>query len=94
LIAVESESTGAYDRGDKFRLSRDIESLQQYVLVNSINLGDEVFRRMDDNHRLLPEDAYKLIDSGTIGSMGATIILADIYRATDNVKEGCGTRQE
>ncbi len=35
IIEVLSESTESYDRGNKFRLYRDIPSLQEYVLVSS-----------------------------------------------------------
>lgn len=94
LIEVVSESSGAYDRGDKFRLYRDIESLQEYVLVNSLNVGIEIYRRTEDNHWLLAEAAYKLADTVTITSINATLSLSDIYRATDNVKEGWITREE
>jgi Uma2 family endonuclease len=91
LIEVLSESTGAYDRGDKFRFYRDIDSLREYILVNSINIGVEVYRRTDDNHWLLAEDAYKLSDSITIQSIDAILHLADLYDGTDNVKEGWTT---
>jgi Uma2 family endonuclease len=91
LIEVLSESTGAYDRGDKFRFYRDIESLKEYILVNSINVGVEVYRRTEDNHWLLAEDAYKLSDSITIQSIDATLHLSDLYEGTDNVKEGWTT---
>ena len=91
LIEVLSESTGAYDRGDKFRFYRDIDSLKEYILVNSINVGVEVYRRTEDNHWLLAEDAYKLSDSITIQSIETILHLSDLYEGTDNVKEGWTT---
>jgi Uma2 family endonuclease len=91
LIEVLSESTGAYDRGDKFRFYRDIDSLREYILVNSINVGVEVYRRTEDDHWLLAEDAYKLSDSVLIQSIETTLHLADLYEGTDNVKEGWTT---
>ena len=94
LVEVISESTGAYDRGDKFRLYRDIESLQEYILVNSINVGVEVYRRTADNHWLLAETTYKLSDITTIQSIEASILLSDLYDGTENVKEGWITREE
>ena len=94
LIEVISEGSGAYDRGDKFRLYRDIESLQEYVLVNSINVGVEIYRRTEDNHWLLAQDAYKLSDSVIIQSIEATLFLSDLYSGTDNVKEGWITHEE
>jgi Uma2 family endonuclease len=94
IIEVVSQGSGAYDRGDKFRLYRDIDSLQEYVLVNSLHVGMEVYRRTEDNHWLLAEDAYKLTDSVTIASIEATLLLSDLYAGTDNVKEGWITREE
>ena len=94
IIEVISNSTGAYDRGDKFRLYRDIESLQEYILVNSINVGVETYRRTADNHWLLAEAWYKLSDVTTIQSIEASILLSDLYDGTENVKEGWITPEE
>ena len=94
LIEVIFEGSGAYDRGDKFRLYRDIESLQEYVMVNSINVGVEIYRRTADSRWLLAQDAYKLSDSVIIRSIDATLFLSDLYRETDNVKEGWITHEE
>ena len=94
LIEVLSEGTSSYDRGDKFRFYRDIDSLREYVLVNSVNVGVEIFRRTEDNHWLLAEDAYKLSDFVTIQSIEATLKLSDLYEGTDNVKEGWTSPEE
>lgn len=94
VIEVVSQGSGSYDRGDKFRLYRDIESLQEYILVNSLNVGVEIYRRTEDNHWLLAQDAYKLTDSVTIQSIDATLLLLDLYAGTDNVKEGWITPEE
>lgn len=94
IIEVLSENTGSYDRGDKFRFYRDIDSLKEYVLVNSINVGVEIFRRTEDNHWLLAEDAYQFLNSVTIQSIEATLQLSDLYEGTDNVKEGWTSPEE
>lgn len=94
MIEVLSEGTGSYDRGDKFRFYRNIDSLREYILVNSINVGIEIFRRTEDNHWLLAEDAYQLSDSITIQSIDADLQLSDLYEGTDNVKEGWGSPKE
>lgn len=88
IIEVLSEGTTSYDRGDKFRFYRDIDSLREYILVNSIHVGVEIFRRTEDNHWLLAEYAYQLSDSITIQSIEATLQLSDLYEGTDHVKEG------
>ena len=94
IIEVISQSSGAYDRGDKFRLYRDISTLQEYVIVNSLNVGVEIYRRTADSHWLLAEDAYKLSDSVTIQSIEATLLLSDLYVGTEDVKEGWITPEE
>jgi len=94
IIEVISQSSGAYDRGDKFRLYRDISTLQEYVIVNSLNVGVEIYRRTPDSHWLLAEDAYKLSDSVTIQPIEATLLLSDLYVGTEDVKEGWITPEE
>ncbi|MCF0056718.1 Uma2 family endonuclease [Dyadobacter sp. CY356] len=94
IIEVLSEGTGSYDRGDKFRFYRDIDSLKEYVLVNSVNVGVEIFRRTEDNHWLLAEDAYQFSNSVTIQSIEATLQLSDLYEGTDNVNEGWASPEE
>lgn len=47
IIEVLSESTAAYDRGDKFALYRQLDSLQEYALIDPDSRRVEVFRRMD-----------------------------------------------
>jgi len=53
IIEVLSESTAAYDRGDKFASYRQIESLREYALIDPDSRRVEVFRRMDNGDWLL-----------------------------------------
>ena len=53
IIEVLSESTAAYDRGDKFASYRLIESLHEYALIDPDHRRVEVFRRMDNGDWLL-----------------------------------------
>ncbi len=46
IVEVLSESTRSYDRGAKFKLYRDLPSLQEYVLVDSEQPHVEVYRRI------------------------------------------------
>lgn len=48
IIEVLSESTEAYDRGQKFHFYRSISSLSEYVLINSRSLAAEVFRKNEE----------------------------------------------
>ena len=45
IIEVLSPSTEAYDRGNKFALYRELDSLQEYVLINPRTYTVDVFRR-------------------------------------------------
>lgn len=45
IVEVLSDSTAAFDRGDKFAAYRTLESLQEYVLVDIPARRVEVFRR-------------------------------------------------
>ena len=45
VIEVLSPSTEAYDRGNKFALYRELESLQEYVLIDPRTYQVDVFRR-------------------------------------------------
>ena len=53
IVEVLSNSTEAYDRGDKFAAYRQVASLNEYVLVNIKARTVECFRRMADNDWLL-----------------------------------------
>lgn len=94
IIEVVSQGSGAYDRGDKFRLYREIDSLREYILVNSLNVGIEIYQRTDDNHWLLAQDGYHLSDAVTISSIETTLLLSDLYAGTEDVKEGWITPEE
>ncbi len=53
IIEVLSDSTEAFDRGDKFADYQSLPSLQEYVLINSKKARIECFRRTDDGLWLL-----------------------------------------
>ncbi len=45
IVEVLSDSTEAFDRGDKFANYQTLDSLQEYVLINTRHLRLECFRR-------------------------------------------------
>jgi Uma2 family endonuclease len=53
IIEVLSESTAAYDRGQKFALYRQIAALQEYALIDPERRTVEVFRRTETGDWLL-----------------------------------------
>ncbi len=59
IVEVLSDSTAAFDRGDKFAAYRTLPSLQEYVLVDIPSRRVETFRRTQDGdwlfHECLPD---------------------------------------
>ena len=47
IVEVLSDSTEAFDRGDKFADYQNLESLREYVLINTKRQRVECFRRND-----------------------------------------------
>ena len=78
LIEVLSESTEAYDRGGKFAHYRQLESLQDYLLVGQTEPHVECYSRQDDEHWLLSE-AKGLEAELMIPALKCQLSLAEIY---------------
>ena len=78
IFEILSVSTRDYDKGGKFTLYRDIETLKEYILIDTEKICVEKFTRNDDNSWLLTE--YKTIKSiFEIPSIGVELKLTDIY---------------
>ena len=81
LIEVLSASTRNYDKGDKFKLYRDIDTLKEYIVVDSESVSVEAFRLIEKGHWELEE--YKLLISSLhIPVIEQSIPLAAIYEGT------------
>ncbi len=80
IVEVLSDSTEAYDRGDKFRYYRACSTVQEYVLVTTKRQAVEVYRRTPEEwtfHSYGPSDTLEL------KSIGARIPVSALYRRTD-----------
>jgi len=77
IIEVLSDSTEAYDRGNKFAAYRKIESLQEYVLINIKHKRVECFNRTENNDWLLHD--YSNETSATFSSLELSIPLEEIF---------------
>ena len=77
IIEVLSESTESFDRGDKFNDYQTLDSLQEYVLVNSQHQRVEVFRRYEPKQWFY--GSYD--DEGTVclENLSLTLNLSAIY---------------
>lgn len=77
IVEVLSESTEAYDRGEKFAHYRRLDSLREYVLVAQDKIRIEHFRREGEEWILSeisgPEATLHL------GSIGCHVAVAAIY---------------
>jgi Uma2 family endonuclease len=87
LIEVLSDSTEAYDRGEKFAHYRTIETLREYVLVSQNECRIERFEKQDDGRWLLSET------TGMEGflellSVSCRVPLSRIYEKIDFVPAG------
>ncbi len=79
LFEVLSESTESYDRGEKFRQYREIESLKEYVMIAAHRASVECYIRQADGRWLLQE-YQSLEQAATFESINVTIELTEIYR--------------
>ncbi len=77
LVEVLSPSTEAYDRGEKFSHYRQIESLQEYVLVAQDKICVEIFRRQENNWILA--DFQNLEERLPLVSVQCELPLREIY---------------
>jgi Uma2 family endonuclease len=85
IVEVLSDSTEAFDRGDKFTDYRHLESLQEYVLISQTRPQVEVFRRNAEGlwvlHPYGEGDAPKerLRQRVSLASVGWEGAIADLY---------------
>lgn len=78
IIEVLSQSTKNYDRGEKFKLYRDIKTLKEYILVDSASVHVEVFRVNDTSHWEL-EEYNGVSEMLVIKSINESVLLSEIY---------------
>ncbi|MDB5193008.1 MAG: Uma2 family endonuclease [Segetibacter sp.] len=78
IIEILSPSTKNYDRGDKFKWYRDIETLQEYILIDSESISIEAFRINKRGFWELQE--YTIINQElTFPTLQVSIPLKEIY---------------
>jgi Uma2 family endonuclease len=86
IVEVLSETTAAFDRGDKFAAYRTLVSLKEYVIIDIAAKRVECYRRTQDNDWLMHE--YLNGDICDFPSLGVSIPMAEIFEnvwsETDN----------
>jgi phenylacetic acid degradation protein len=79
IIEVLSPSTNKYDRGDKFKLYQSLPSLREYILVDSRSVLVEQFYK-DRSAEWVSRKYDQLTDNVTVETVGAGLLLAEIFR--------------
>jgi Uma2 family endonuclease len=82
IIEILSPSTKNYDLGRKFLLYKQIESLKEYILIDSEAIKVIKYFRNDDNSWLMTEMSF-IEEILKLNSIEIELVLSDIY---DNVK--------
>ena len=78
LVEVLSDSTEAFDRGQKFAMYRAVKSLSDYLLVAQNHAMIEHFVRKPNGHWMLSD--YRGMEAiVSVASIGCTLPLADVY---------------
>jgi Uma2 family endonuclease len=77
IIEVLSTSTEAFDRGDKFTDYQQLDSLQEYVLVNQKRQRVDYFQRNPE--RLWTLQSFYPGDIVTFASINCEVAVVDIY---------------
>jgi Uma2 family endonuclease len=81
IVEVLSETTEAFDRGDKFEDYRRLPSLQEYVLVSQTRQRIECFRRNTEGQWVLYP--YGDLDEIYFASLDFRCAMADVYEDVD-----------
>jgi Uma2 family endonuclease len=81
IIEVLSDTTEAFDRGDKFADYRNLESLQEYVLISQNRIHVDCFRRNDRGQWVLYP--YNAGDTIHLASINFSCAIEDLYEDVD-----------
>jgi len=78
IIEILSPGTRKYDRGSKFKLYRDIPTLKEYILIDSLSISIEAFRINGNGHWEL-EEFRTLSGNLDFTSIDVSIPIVDVY---------------
>jgi Uma2 family endonuclease len=81
LVEVLSPSTKNYDRGDKFKLYRDIPTLKEYVLIDSTAVSVEIFT-VNQNGLWELREYKSAAETAKLYSLSVDLSLTEIYEGT------------
>jgi len=92
IIEVLSPSTEGFDRGLKFQRYREIDSLQEYILIAQDSPHIERFLRQENGQWLLSE-VDGLDASLELTSIGCTLKLAEVYEQVSFTQDADETNE-
>jgi Uma2 family endonuclease len=92
IVEILSESTQAYDRGEKFEMYSSLDSLAEYLMISSLRVRAELFARQTDGRWLLTGKSG-LEDSLELQSVGCHLLLSDLYEKIEFALSAPGSRR-
>lgn len=84
IVEVVSDSTEAYDRGQKFAYYRRLESLRTYLLIAQDRVAVDLYQRHDDGRWTL-QSFDALNAEMMLSSIDARLALVEVYDKIDAV---------
>ncbi|MEL6223277.1 MAG: Uma2 family endonuclease, partial [Cyanobacteria bacterium J06627_8] len=85
IVEVLSDSTEAFDRGDKFSDYKSIAELEEYVLIHQKQVLVERFQRKSDN--LWVPQIYRAGEQVEFTSIGFTCAIAALYENIEQLSQ-------
>lgn len=77
IVEVLSKTTESYDRGDKFYIYRQIETLQEYILIDQYKAQAEIFKRESNLWHI--QRISGLDRELEISALGISLSLKNVY---------------
>jgi Uma2 family endonuclease len=79
IVEVLSPTTEGYDRGEKFRLYRQLPSFEEYVLISQMTPLIEIYLRQPDGRFLIASTQIGLEANAMISSLQIQLALSEVY---------------
>lgn len=92
IVEVLSESTEAFDRGDKFNDYQTLDTLEEYVLVNTKHQRVEIFQRNEQGGWIFKTYTPSQ-GSFSLESLNLTVSLVDVYEDVSFEKDSTATSE-
>ncbi len=81
IVEVLSDSTEKFDRGDKFREYKSIESFAEYLLISSTSIGTTLFQAHNDRFWL--QSDYAAGESFHLNTLDIDVSVDELYQGVE-----------